>query len=231
MSGGRRAVLRHGARHALERLRRPVERAGEAARDAPLGVEQQRRGGFGKLARLAAELVVAPARARAELRHAHRLHDLVIGELRGECGCHERIGLDLARAARAGDAHQRVQRREDERPVGRRVGVREAAADRAAIAHRAVRHHARHLGERLAARERPVLELGVRDRGADAPGIAFISISLSEAILEISIKSFGRARRRLSIGPSDWPPAIAWPRRPPWRSARERLGDVAWRGQ
>ena len=62
-----------------------------------------------------------------------------------------------------------AERREHQRPVGRRIGMRQAAADGAAIAHRTVGDAARHL-EAARRRQRPaILDLGMGDGGADAP--------------------------------------------------------------
>ena len=55
-------------------------------------------------------------------------------EIDGEEILKEVAGLDHPRAARAGDLDARFEREHDRRIVGRGIGVREAAAERAAIA-------------------------------------------------------------------------------------------------
>ena len=72
---------------------------------------------------------------------------------------------------RDGDAAQRRQHRD---PVRRGIGMREAAADRAAIAHRPIGDAARDAGHDLAdaARHRAILDRGMGRAGADAQHVA-----------------------------------------------------------
>ena len=63
-----------------------------------------------------------------------------------------------------------AERRQHGDPVGRGIGMRQAAADRAAVAHRAIGDAARDAGHDLAdpARHRTILDRRVRRAGADA---------------------------------------------------------------
>ena len=107
------------------------------------------------------------------------------------------------------------------------IGVREAAAHRAAIAHRAVGDMSRHLAR--AARSRRAA--GPRARRASprrrcARRPPRLRSAVSDSMRETSTSSFGRARRRFSIGPSDWPPAMRFRVA---RASREQLHRFARR--
>ena len=88
----------------------------------------------------------------------------------------------------------------------------EAAADRAAIAHRAIGDAARRRAACAPLRDvgnAPVLDVGVGDAGADHQLVAasFDLLQLGNAG-DVDDQIAAATRRRLSIGPSDWPPAM-----------------------
>ena len=85
------------------------------------------------------ELVEAPAPLRRPGGQAHLDDDLVVGQRRGKCAGEEAAGGNDALAFRAENADLGVAGHRDAGHLGRRIGMREAAADGAAVADLVVR--------------------------------------------------------------------------------------------
>ena len=129
-------------------------------------------------------------------------------------------------AARPAQVDACAERSERERPVRRRIGMREAAADRAAVAHRRGRRCRRRPAQHLAAGEPRASS--IRACVTPAPirhAVADVLDLLQRSSRATSTSSLGRARRRFSIGPSDWPPARSLAP-PAMRRAPQRLREV-----
>ena len=199
-----------------------------SARDPALRIEQQRRGArFGELAGLAAELVVAPARAGAELRHADRLDDLVVGERGGEGGAMKRRP-ELAASGSADDRESL--RRAPRAPAASRPPGRRARGCRRSCRDCAPR------GRRCRAPPRAAARAPASGRSSSAAWVTPAPMrQASPVVLDLlqrrrcrdtSTSSSGRARRRFSIGPSDWPPAMELGM-PSLGERIQRLADVA----
>src|SRR5579859_2401563 len=119
-------------------VRSAAQRADYRARDAALRIVQRAADRLGEFPRLAAELPVAPAGLGRKLRDLYRDEDLALFEHGAEKPGHELVERHLAVLLRALEDCETAEERESARPVGRRIGVRQAAAERAAVAHRAV---------------------------------------------------------------------------------------------
>ncbi len=115
------------------------------------------------------ELVEAAARIGGEKRQPRFDQKLVVAQRRGHDALEEIARRDDALAARAFRHHFAVERRQHQAPFGRRIGMRQTAAERAAVADRVMRDVPHHVGEQFA--ERAVANRAVESRmthaGAD----------------------------------------------------------------
>jgi hypothetical protein len=110
------------------------------------------------MAAAAGELLEAPAPAGRPRRQPHLDDDLVGGERGGERALEEIGGLDHADAGLARDRDLGVAGHGDPRHFRRRIGMRDAAPDRAAVADLIVRDMGnRGLEQRMRAIEPPVV--------------------------------------------------------------------------
>ena len=122
-------------------------------------------------------------------------------------------GGDRPLAARPVDARTGVERGEHGRQIGGGIGVRDVAADRAAVAHRRIADMRRRLGQRRAL---------LRGRSADAASSACVvsapirdacrprAMPFSSAMRPMSISAGGAASRSFSSGIRLWPPASSF---------------------
>ena len=143
--------------------------------------------------------------ARFGRRDVHRGHDLVALERRLEQALEEVLGRDLAPVGR----DRRAERDERRRIVRRRIGVRDRAADRAAVADLRV---ADPPGERRERRDelldrRRLVDLGVGDERADREFVRRRrGCRVSSLIPASEIRSLGSASSSFSTGNRLWPP-------------------------
>ena len=185
-------------------------RADHRPADRTLGVEEHGADRMRVFARLAAELVEAPAPARATAA-ARRIAS---SSSPGASAVSNAPAMKRSTGRRRWPAGPRTiglgaERGERRDPVRGRIGMGEAAADRAAVAHGAIGDRARDLGQGAVGGigHAAVLDVGVGDAGADQQAIVLGSARSSSGTAVMSTSRSGCARRRLSIGPSDWPPA------------------------
>ena len=130
---------------------------------------QDRTDRVGQFARLAADLVIAEAGIARQAGNAHRLEDLARFERDVEDAGDEALDRHPARTGWPAQDHLGADGRQARRPVGGGIGMGEAPADRAARTHRPVGDAARNVAKCAAGhvRHAPVLEVGMRDAGAD----------------------------------------------------------------
>ena len=162
------------ARSAARQPQRPVgDRAGAEAGlgdDAALDPQRAGDGAHGVVAVARRDLGEARAPAGAAGREAHLGHDLVGLEAARQVRDEELLGGHEAGAGRPRDLDLAGQRLQHERQLGRGVGVRDRAADRAAVARRDVPDvgqgelQQRTRGERVGV----ALEVALRAERADA---------------------------------------------------------------
>ena len=90
-------------------------------------------------------------------------------------------------------------------PVRGRVGMGDAAADRAAVADRPIGDAGRHLAQHLAPGELfpHVLDPGVGDAAPMRQARPISSTRAGQSRRDTSTRSAGRASRRFNMGPSD----------------------------
>ena len=151
-------------------MRHAVQSAEQGPCHAALRIDPDGRDGFGELARLAADLAVGPACLRREARDFDGDDHLVGRQCRGE-GTDEEFRRTQASLASCPQGDKGgVEQVHGVDPVGRRVGVCQAAAEGAAVAHGAVGNACRDLGEQAAGHigQFTVLDACVRHGGADA---------------------------------------------------------------
>ncbi len=113
-----------------------------AAFDA-IGAERR---GEREIAGAATELVKAATRLGAKHRQPRFDQQFVVAQRRRHDALEEIARRDDALAARALGQNLAVERDQHQRPFGRRIGMREAAAERAAIADRIMGDVAHHVG-------------------------------------------------------------------------------------
>ena len=115
------------------------------------------------------ELLVRPPRPSGLVGDPHLDQDLVGPDGRLEEAGEEVVDRDLARAGRAGDHERHAQREHGRRQVGRRVGVHERAADRAAVADLPVADETRHVRQQRhpLGQQRGVHDVGMTGGRAD----------------------------------------------------------------
>ncbi len=173
-----------------------------------------------------------------QLGHQHAFDDLACLQCGGIGAAHEIGQLHLPAAAATDDRQPRAERGEDGEPVGRRIGVRQAAAHGAAIAHRAVGDAARHRRHHPALAERVTLILDRRmgDGRADEGRIAavFDAAQLGDAG-EID-QQRGRCQPQIEHGPErlaarDRPRILAAARQRGERVAQARRCEILERGR
>jgi hypothetical protein len=156
------------ARRIGEQGRAGLDGADQHATVTDAGIDHHHADRVGELANLGAELVIAPAQTGAVSRQLDG-HEHLAGLQRGGVARNDEVlKRQATRALRALEAHAGAQGHERIDPVGRRVCVAQAAAHRAAIAHRAIGDAASHRGQHAAGGvgHQAVLDLGVRDRRA-----------------------------------------------------------------
>ena len=151
----------------------------------------------------------------------------------------KKSGAAMMRAARAPRHHLGVERRRDQAPFGGRIGMRDAAAERAAGADRMVRDVLHHVAKQRA--ERPFAtgrsNAAWRTHGADAEPLA-LDREPAERRDAVDVDEMrGRASRNAMVGTRLCPPASTRPSsRRDSASSRDgfidRLGRVIvkWRG-
>ena len=110
------------------------------------------RRGHGEIAGAAAELVKAATRVGGKHRQPRLDQQFIVAQRRRHDALEEIARRDGALAARALGQNLAVERRQHQRPFGRWIGVRQAAAERAAVADRIMGDVAHHVGEQLAER-------------------------------------------------------------------------------
>ena len=149
--------------------RRRLDGADHGAKAPARRIVQHPADRMSEFAGLLAELVEAPAGAGRELRNPNRADDLVRLDDGGEGRQHEVGHRDGAVSPRRGDRRVRACERKRRKPVGGRIGMREAAADRAAVAHRAIGDAAGNALQEPAEMigNAAVFDVGVGDAGAD----------------------------------------------------------------
>ena len=176
----------------------------------PSHVVIERDAGHGEIAAAAGELLEAVAPRGGPRRQMHLGDDLVGLERGGERALEEIGGLDGARAGLADHRDFRIAGLRNAGHLGRRIGVREAAADGAAVADLVMRDvRDRFLQQRMRGR-RAACRRGCRAsaparRGARHP--APILISFRPGNFRKSTSSDGWAMRNAIIGIRLWPPA------------------------
>ena len=116
------------------------------------------------------ELRVGHPLAGGLRRNLHRHEQIVLAERGGHHALEERWRVDGAAAGWTGDDESGAERREHRRQIGRGVGVRHVAANRAAVTDGRVADLGRRVRERRAvlAERRRRSEIGVRRERADA---------------------------------------------------------------
>ena len=224
------SATRAGLRSAAHR--RAVDRADHDARDAARARRSARSPSSRRIRRSCAYLVVAPALGGARRGTSIASISSPSSAPSRRPG-HEIGGCDRSPApARRVDL--RLQRDHGRQPVRGRIGQRERAADRAAVADRAVGDAAATAASGRCWRPghgRP--RTPVRDQRAIATTRRSVATFTLRCAPRSTISSSG-ASRRFSIGTSDWPPArraraAAWRGRSPHlRPTRAVIGK--WRG-
>ena len=115
------------------------------------------------------------------------------------------------RAARPSTDHReaRIERGQHRRQVGRRIGVRDVAADRAAIAHRGIADMSGRLGQRRhsLAHQRDEASSACVVRAPIRSEPPTTAMPFSSAMRPMSTSADGAVRRSLSSGIRLWPPA------------------------
>jgi hypothetical protein len=157
----------------IQHGRRAIQRAERDSARHRLGVDQDRGARLGEFADLPARLGVAEQGARAP-RHAHRDENLSRRQRIGQRGRHEILDRQPTLAAKTADHGDGAERGQRRHPIGGGIGVAEAAADRAAISHRAIGDAAGDPRQRAAdfPAGAPVLEVGMSDAGAEHDFVA-----------------------------------------------------------
>ena len=120
------------------------------------------------------ELLVRRALPAGRCRHVDRDQDFAVGQRGRHDAGEELIRRNGALPSRAGRDHAGVERDQDGRQIGGRIGVRDVAADRAAIPDRRIADDRRRLRQRgsRVAQIRRCRQVGVRRERADADPIA-----------------------------------------------------------
>ena len=166
-------------------------------------VVEQGHAGHGEIAAAAGEFLKAPAPARRPGRQPHLGDDFVGFERGGQRPEEESAAAIVRSPLRAGDRDLGVAGERDARHFGRRIGMREAAADGAAIADLVMRRHARWprraADARSAAACRPRCRASAPGRPMRTPSSAMVMRS-SPGSLRRSTSSDGEATRNAIIG-------------------------------
>ena len=176
------------------------------------------------------ELLVAVAPAVAELRHPHLDQHLVRRERRLQVVDEEVRRRHRAPAAAAGDDELGVQRERHRRQVAGRVGVRERAAEGAAVPDRGVGDRLGRLGEQPGSARRTSGSWMTSWCVVIAPMTRWSPSSRTPRISSTrptSTTTSGYASRSRSSGISDWPPASTLASSPCSRERGDRLVDRA----
>ena len=184
------------------------------ARLAAVLVVEQRAAGHGEIAAPAGEFLKAPAALRRPRRQAD-LGDDLVGLERGRQRALEEIGrLDHARAGLADDGDLRLAGHRDAGHFGGRIGMRDAAADGAAVADLVMRDMRDRRHQQRMRRARAARRRGCRAsapwRRARTPSCADLDLVAAPASLRRSTSSDGAATRNAIIGTRLWPPASAF---------------------
>ena len=163
-----------------------------------------------EIAGLAADLGIAPVRGNRPHRDMDRFDDLARAQHRFQRAKNEFFDCDIPRTGAAAQRQARAQRGQRGYPVRGRISMAELAADRAAVADRTisdVRSDNAHRPVRYIGRA-AILDVGMGNAGAKhqlvvAP-LSLLQLGQRRDVDDMS----GCTSRRLSIGPSDWPPAM-----------------------
>ncbi len=155
-----------------------------------------------------------PARRGRQHRQLDGAQKLVDGERGFEDARDEARRGNAPFAARAERDRRGAQRRQHGDPVGGGIGMRQAAADRAAVAHRAVSDAARDGRHDLAdsARHRSILDRRVRRAGADAdraarPRNTGIARQVAQVGDGVGLRQAKIEQRPQRLRAGAWPPA------------------------
>ena len=168
--------------------------------------------GQSEIAVAARQFGKARRRARRRRRKFDRNDQFARPQVGLEQTLEEILGLDLALAASAGQHQRRAERHRAGRKFGRRIGIGETAAERAAIADRDMADMRRRLATAAADACGPDRTRAVRACRVSAPSRTVPSAcdcprsSLRSAM---STSSFGADSRMLSPASRLWPPATA----------------------
>ena len=214
-----RAML--AASRAAIRARRPTR----PPRSSPSSTRHRttRRSWPRRIRRSCGKTCSSPSAPPARLWHMHGGDQLVLAQPGGVGALHVVLRRQHADPVRAGDLQRRAQADHGQHPVGRRIGMRQAAAQRAAIADGAVGDAGATCCNgvpRSSSCTPSSISAWVTAAPTRSPPSCRVTVR-SSARPEMSMTTGGRASRRFSMGPSDCPPAMSLARPSCARSARK----------